>query len=168
MYGIKAIVSKELRRVFKDRKMIMSLFVLPVILVVGIFSLIGMLVKSQIDDVQEHVPVVYVVNEPESFKTFAQTAGLDGYTCLDGADSNGIEAAKGGLYDKTTDLVMIFPDDFEEQVNVGVKDIDKVMTPEIEIFYNPSEDYSSQARDIYASYLDAYKQVLQIRKLCRS
>ena len=61
MYGIKAIVSKELRRVFKDRKMIMSLFVLPVILVVGIFSLIGMLVKSQIDDVQEHVPVVYVV-----------------------------------------------------------------------------------------------------------
>ena len=55
---------------------------------------------------------------------------------------------------------MIFPDDFEEQVNVGVKDIDKVMTPEIEIFYNPSEDYSSQARDIYASYLDAYKQVL--------
>ena len=69
MYGIKAIVSKELRRVFKDRKMIMSLFVLPVILVVGIFSLIGMLVKSQIDDVQEHVPVVYVVNEPESFKT---------------------------------------------------------------------------------------------------
>lgn len=160
MYGIKAIVSKELRRVFKDRKMIMSLFVLPVILVVGLFSLIGMLVKSQIDDVQEHVPVVYVVNEPGSFKTFAQTAGLDGYTCLDGADSNGIEAAKGGLYDRTTDLVMIFPDDFEEQVNVGVKDIDKVMTPEIEIFYNPSEDYSSQARDIYASYLDAYKQVL--------
>ena len=160
MYGIKAIVSKELRRVFKDRKMIMSLFILPVILVVGLFSLIGMLVKSQIDDVQEHVPVVYVVNEPESFKTFAQTAGLDGYTRLDGADSNGIEAAKGGLYDRTTDLVVIFPDDFEEQVNVGVKDIDKVMTPEIEIFYNPSEDYSSQARDIYTSYLDAYKQVL--------
>lgn len=36
MYGIKAIVSKELRRVFKDKKMIMSLFVLPVILVVGL------------------------------------------------------------------------------------------------------------------------------------
>ena len=58
MYGIKAIVSKELRRVFKDKKMIMSLFVLPVILVVGLFSLIGMLVKGQMDDVQEHEPVV--------------------------------------------------------------------------------------------------------------
>ena len=56
MYGIKAIVSKELRRVFKDKKMIMSLFVLPVILVVGLFSLIGMLVKGQMDDVQEHEP----------------------------------------------------------------------------------------------------------------
>ena len=52
MYGIKAIVSKELRRVFKDKKMIMSLFVLPVILVVGLFSLIGLLVKGQMDDVR--------------------------------------------------------------------------------------------------------------------
>lgn len=160
MYGIKAIVSKELRRVFKDRKMIMSLFILPVILVVGLFSLIGMLVKNQIDDVQAHDPVVYVVNEPESFKTFAQTAEFNGYTCLDGADSDGIEAAKAGLYDKTTDLVMTFPDGFEEQVEAGMTDIDKIVTPEIELFYNPSEDYSSQAREIYASYLDAYKQML--------
>lgn len=58
MYGIKAIVSKELRRVFKDKKMIMSLFVLPVILVVGLFSLIGLLVKGQMDDVESHAPVV--------------------------------------------------------------------------------------------------------------
>ena len=61
MYGIKAIVSKELRRVFKDKKMIMSLFVLPVILVVGLFSLIGLLVKGQMDDVESHAPVVYII-----------------------------------------------------------------------------------------------------------
>ena len=33
MYGIKAIVSKELRRVFNDKKIIMSIFVLPIIVV---------------------------------------------------------------------------------------------------------------------------------------
>ena len=160
MYGIKAIVSKELRRVFKDRKMIMSLFILPVILVVGIFSLIGMLVKGQIDDVKAHDPIVYVINEPDSFKAFAGAAGLTGYTCLDGADSEEIETAKAGLYDGTTDLVVSFPEGFEAQVTAGINDIDRITTPEIELFYNPSEDYSSQAREIYATYLDTYKQML--------
>lgn len=160
MYGIKAIVSKELRRVFKDKKMIMSLFVLPVILVVGIFSLMGMLIKGQIDDVQAHEPVVYVVNEPDSFRMFAQSAGLSGYTVLGSSDTGKLSEAEAGLYDASTDLIMIFPDGFDEQVTAGMNDIDSISTPDIELSYNPSEDYSNEARDIYMTYLDAYKQML--------
>lgn len=160
MYGIKAIVSKELRRVFKDKKMIMSLFVLPVILVVGIFSLMGMLIKGQIDDVQAHEPVVYVVNEPDSFRMFAQSAGLSGYTVLGSSDTGKLSEAEAGLYDASTDLIMIFPDGFDEQVTAGMNDIDSISTPDIELSYNPSENYSNEARDIYMTYLDAYKQML--------
>ncbi len=160
MYGIKAIVSKELRRVFKDKKMIMSLFVLPVILVVGIFSLMGMLIKGQIDDVQAHEPVVYVVNEPDSFRMFAQSAGLSGYTVLESTDMDKISEAESGLYNASTDLIMTFPDGFDEQVTVGMNDIDSISTPDIELSYNPSEDYSNEAREIYMTYLDAYKQLL--------
>lgn len=160
MYGIKAIVSKELRRVFKDKKMIMSLFVLPVILVVGIFSLMGMLINGQIDDVQAHEPVVYVVNEPDSFRMFAQSAGLSGYTVLGSSDTGKLSEAEAGLYDASTDLIMIFPDGFDEQVTAGMNDIDSISTPDIELSYNPSEDYSNEARDIYMTYLDAYKQML--------
>ena len=138
MYGIKAIVSKELRRVFKDKKMIMSLFVLPVILVVGLFSLIGLLVKGQIDDVESHAPVVYIMNEPASFETFAGAAGIEGYTVI--SDTEGFENAKAGLYDKSVDLVMMFSDDFEEQVMTGMDKLDNIKTPEVELYYNPSED----------------------------
>lgn len=159
MYGIKAIVSKELRRVFKDKKMIMSLFVLPVILVVGLFSLIGMLVKGQMDDVQEHEPVVYIMNAPDSFLSFAQTAGLTGYTVIDGSEKQA-EDAKAGLYDALTDLVIVFPDGFEAQVTKGIDALDSIQTPSVELFYNPSEDYSAQAREVYMAYLDAYKQML--------
>ena len=158
MYGIKAIVSKELRRVFKDKKMIMSLFVLPVILVVGLFSLIGLLVKGQMDDVESHAPVVYIMNEPASFETFAGAAGIEGYTVI--SDTEGFENARAGLYDKSVDLVMMFSDDFEEQVMAGMDELDNIKTPEVELYYNPSEDYSSEARSIYAAYLDAYKQML--------
>ena len=160
MYGIKAIISKELRRVFKDKKMVMSLFVLPVILVMGIFSLMGTLIKGQMDDVQAHEPVVYIVNEPDSFESFANTAGISGYTVLDAGDTAGFEAARAGLYDKSTDLIMVFPDGFEKLVMTGMEDIADIATPEIELFYNPSEDYSSEARDVYMSYLDVYKQML--------
>ena len=159
MYGIKAIVSKELRRVFKDKKMIMSLFVLPVILVVGLFSLIGMLVKGQMDDVQEHEPVVYIMNAPDSFLSFAQTAGLTGYTVIDG-DAKLAEDAKAGLYDALTDLVIVFPDGFEAQVTKGIDALDSIQTPSVELFYNPSEDYSAQAREVYMAYLDSYRQML--------
>lgn len=160
MYGIKAIVSKELSRVFKDKKMVMSLFVLPVILVVGIFSLMGMLIKGQIDDVQAHEPIVYIVNEPESFESFARAAGISGYTVLSAQDKDAFDTARAGLYDASTDLIMTFPDDFEKLVMTGMDNIDSIATPEIEFFYNPSEDYSSEARDIYMSYLDTYKQML--------
>ena len=159
MYGIKAIVSKELRRVFKDKKMIMSLFVLPVILVEGLFSLIGMLVKGQMDDVQEHEPVVYIMNAPDSFLSFAQTAGLTGYTVIDG-DAKQAEDAKAGLYDALTDLVIVFPDGFEAQVTKGIDALDSIQTPSVELFYNPSEDYSAQAREVYMAYLDSYRQML--------
>ncbi len=159
MYGIKAIVSKELRRVFKDKKMIMSLFVLPVILVVGLFSLIGMLVKAQMDDVQEHEPVVYIMNAPDSFISFAQAAGLMGYTVID-SDEKQLEDAKAGLYDALTDLVIVFPDGFEAQVTKGIDALDSIQTPSVELFYNPSEDYSAQAREVYMAYLDSYRQML--------
>ncbi len=159
MYGIKAIVSKELRRVFKDKKMIMSLFVLPVILVVGLFSLIGMLVKGQMDDVQEHEPVVYIMNAPDSFLSFAQTAGLTGYTVIDGSEKQA-EDAKAGLYDALTDLVIVFPDGFEAQVTKEIDALDSIQTPSVELFYNPSEDYSAQAREVYMAYLDSYRQML--------
>lgn len=159
MYGIKAIVSKELRRVFKDKKMIMSLFVLPVILVVGLFSLIGMLVKGQMDDVQEHEPVVYIMNMPDSFLSFAQAAGVTGYTVIDG-DKKQLEDAKAGLYDAVTDLVIVFPDGFEAQVTKGIDALDSIQTPSVELFYNPSEDYSAQAREVYMAYLDSYRQML--------
>lgn len=160
MYGIKTIVSKELRRVFKDKKMVMSLFVLPVILVVGIFALMGMLIKGQVADVQAHEPVVYIVNAPESFREFAKSAGLTEYTGI-GKDNMAVfDDAKAGLYSAETDLIITFPDGFEEAVMVGMDSLSEVTIPELSVYYNPSEDYSSEARQVYAAYLDAYRQML--------
>ena len=48
MNGLKTIINKELNRVFKDKKMIFSMFVLPIILVGGIFLLVFTLISNMI------------------------------------------------------------------------------------------------------------------------
>lgn len=158
MYGIKAIVGKELRRVFKDKKMVMSLFVLPVLMVVGIFALMSVLIKGKTDDIEAHEPVVYIANAPESFESFALAAGLTGYVETDASDW--LETAKAGLLDATVDLAVCFPDNFESAVMTGADELASVVIPQIEVYYNPSEDYSSQARSVYQTYFEMYKQML--------
>lgn len=158
MYGIKAIVGKELRRVFKDKKMVMSLFVLPVLMVVGIFALMSVLIKGKTDDIEAHEPVVYISNAPESFESFALSVGLTGYVETDASDW--LETAKAGLLDATVDLAVCFPDNFESAVMTGADELASVVIPQIEVYYNPSEDYSSQARSVYQTYFEMYKQML--------
>ena len=54
MSGIKQICGKELARVFKDKKMIFSVFFLPVIIMVGIMTLVSSLSSSAQEDVESH------------------------------------------------------------------------------------------------------------------
>lgn len=68
MNGTKAIYCKELKRVFKDSKMIFSLFILPVVLMVGIYSLMGYLGNKESQNTKEHIPIVSVQNAPEDMK----------------------------------------------------------------------------------------------------
>ena len=48
MRGIKIVFQKEMKRVFKDKKMIFSLFILPVILMVGLYGLMGYLAEQMV------------------------------------------------------------------------------------------------------------------------
>ena len=60
MAGAKFIMCKELRRVFSDKKLVFSLFILPVILVMGIFALMGKMISGMQTDVEGHVSNVYI------------------------------------------------------------------------------------------------------------
>jgi hypothetical protein len=67
MNAIKHIILKELTRVFKDKKMVFSLFILPPIMIVGMYSLMGSVMSNFMSDVEKHIPYVYIQNAPEDF-----------------------------------------------------------------------------------------------------
>ena len=141
MKGLGVIFNKEMRRVFREPKMIFSLFILPVILMIGIYGLMGILAQNMEEDVQAHVPVVYMYNVPgeidgalADFKAGALVTVLDSVSDA--------ESKKAELADGTADLIVVFPENFMEMVQ-SYQTGDAI--PDVAVYYNPSEDYSSEA-----------------------
>lgn len=159
---MKTIYRKELARIFKDKKMIFSVFLLPVLIMVGIMGLVGMLAEKEAKKIEEHQSIVYMINEPDSFSQFAETAGLHMKTRkISTADD--LKKAKNELREGDADLIVEFPDSFEADI-AGYETGDTV--PQVKTYYNPSEDYSASAYEmISAQGLEAYRQGLLAQRV---
>ncbi len=151
MRGIKIIFQKEMRRVFKDKKMVISLFILPVILMVGIYGLMGYLSDQMTENVETHQSLVWIQNEPEDLETYLpQLREVAQVQTLSADDST--DEIKQRIYDGTADLLVVFPENFSEQV-ADYENSQK--PPEIQTFYNPSEEYSQAARENVVGLLES-------------
>ena len=65
MNGTKSIIKKELFRVFSDKKMIFSLFILPAVMIIGMYSLMGSLIENMMTDIESHIPITVIQNAPD-------------------------------------------------------------------------------------------------------
>lgn len=148
MNGVKAIIAKELRRVFFDKKMVFSLFVLPAILVIGIYFLIGQLVSGMLDDVEEHKAVVYVQNAPQEVKAIIAATEYDKSVDLSylevGASVTEVEA---DILSGEADILVIFENQFMENARNYAKAGDKM--PKLTVCYNTTGNYSSAAANAF-------------------
>lgn len=158
--GTKYIIQKELKRVFTDRKLIISLFIMPAILIIGLYYLMGQLQTSMNNDISKHVSTVYIQNGPEDFKEvvtkYQFTANI---TYIDKTDD--VTDIKKDVLDGKTDLLVIFEDDFMEKIN----NTNEVIVPEVKTYYNDSEDYSIVARSNFVEgILNLYKQELLMER----
>lgn len=154
--GFKVILSKELKRVFGDKKMVFSLFILPIILIAGIYGMMFFLVDNQKSSINEHVSEVFVQNMPDNFSELMSKHTECNINVIPAGES--ADTYKDKLLDGTYDLVVVFPENFYE----NFKNADATSTlPDIKTFYNPSEDNSGEARTRFTeTYLEEYKQLL--------
>lgn len=154
--GFKVILSKELKRVFGDKKMVFSLFILPIILIAGIYGMMFFLVDKQKSSINEHVSEVFVQNMPDNFSELMSKHTECNINVIPAGES--ADTYKDKLLDGTYDLVVVFPENFYE----NFKNADATSElPDIKTFYNPSEDNSGEARTRFTeTYLEEYKQLL--------
>lgn len=154
--AFKVILSKELKRVFGDKKMVFSLFILPIILIAGIYGMMFFLVDKQKSSINEHVSEVFVQNMPDNFSELMSKHTECNINVIPAGES--VESYKDGLLDGTYDLVVVFPENFYE--NFKNADAGSAL-PDIKTFYNPSENNSGEARTRFTgTYLEEYKQIL--------
>lgn len=154
--GFKVILSKELKRVFGDKKMVFSLFILPIILIAGIYGVMFFLIGKEKSSINEHVSEVFVQNMPDNFSELMSKHTECNINVIPAGES--VESYKDGLLDGTYDLVVVFPENFYE--NFKNADAGSAL-PDIKTFYNPSENNSGEARTRFTgTYLEEYKQIL--------
>lgn len=156
MSGIRQIFGKELARIFRDKKMIFSVFLLPVIIMIAILSIINVLASNMENNIESHISNVYMMNEPESFRQILENSGVKcNITAID-TDAQ-MKDAKAEILSGDADLIVEFPENLE-QVVAGYQEGDQI--PQIKTYQNPSEEYSTQAADNLAQVLETYRQTL--------
>lgn len=158
------IMKKELARVFKDKSMIISMFVLPVIVMFGIYSLMGVAIDKMSNDIMEHTGIVRIQNAPEEVKQIISQTEYDKMTSIEYVASDAsqaeIDKIKDEILKASIDLFVVFDksftEDFASYSNAG----DTI--PQMTIYYNSAEDYSSQAKSVFdAMITSTYRTYLQ-------
>lgn len=153
------IVAKELRRVFLDKKLVFALFILPLLITVGMYSLIGVLAVNEMEETSKHEDEIYLYELPKEMKMYVNQlnkAKIREVTLEELASCK--EAIKQG----EADLLVTFEKEFSAKV-VNYKEGDAL--PEIKTYYNPTEDTSNNARNTFIEkVLTPYKNsILQSR-----
>ncbi|MFW5672812.1 MAG: hypothetical protein ACOCM8_11105, partial [Acetivibrio ethanolgignens] len=102
----------------------------------------GKAMNSMMDDIKEHVAKIYVENAPEGFSDFIGQSGI--IADIQYAKDESEEEVKNMIFDGTLDLYVVFEENFLNKV-ADYQNGSEV--PELKTYYNPSEDYSNEARD---------------------
>lgn len=153
---LKTIIGKELKRIFSDRRMVFSVFLLPALSIFLIYNLMGILASNRINEIKEHQARVAVVRAPESFQNF--WAGYEEKEKYDLSYDTQISAElKEMVRSGEVEAIIEFPADFSEKMTA----YERETTPDIHIYYNPTEDYSATAsQQLKTSLLKDYQDAL--------
>lgn len=154
MKNIWTIMKKEFSRFFKDKRLVLAL-VLPGILIYLIYSFLGNGIFSKLGGTDEnYVYQIYTANMPEAFQEpFSKTDKIE-FHAISSEEAN---AVKDKVADKDTDLLVVFPDDFEEAYE-AVKNGTSETYPQVQLYYNTTRTEGSQAYALFSTLISEFQQ----------
>jgi sodium transport system permease protein len=156
---IMTIVSKELNRVFTDKKLVFTTFILPAVSLVLIYSVMGIMIKNTMADQEDHISQIAVIGAPSSFSEIISRNEKDYNATFKLEDVKNEQSLKDAVYNGKLDALIVFDQVFDQNI-LAFKQQGSM--PNVDTFYNPTEDYSAAAYEKVTSRIltDFEKQIL--------
>jgi sodium transport system permease protein len=153
MNNILTIMKKELFRFFHDKRMIMATLIMPGLMIYIMYSFIGQAAISASKGKEGYQTTMYVMNMPASLKPVFDSMNVS-YQ-----DTNGtsMDDMKQNVSDKKDDMIIVFPENFDQKVAAFDSTTSKEAAPQIAIYYNSSRTESSKAYASVTAVLNQYE-----------
>ncbi len=145
------IAKKELFRFFSDRRLLISTILLPGLMVYVMYTLMGSAFSNMFGQ-GENAPRVLALNAPASINEIAAEPNYE----LDLLSVNSEEDGKNQVSNKNADVLMVFPDDFDEAV-AAYDNTSAQPAPNVAVYYDSSDTISSAVYSAVVGMLDEYE-----------
>lgn len=159
--SILTIMKKELARFFGDKKVVFSTILLPGLMIFVLYSFMGSALSSQFSVEEDYKAECYVLRLPED--DTLQMLLKESFRFKEISSEEEVKQAKKKLQQKETDLCVVFPENFAEDIAETLPVTSSALPPEVQIFYNSSETSSETAYQTMSGILDQFEGMLSNR-----
>ncbi len=152
MKNILTIFKKEWDRVIKDKRLVLTVMIMPGLMIFLIYTFIGTaLVNSYTEDTYN----IAIVNPQTDFATIYETGDTEDQYHVINLESSRISDYEARIDDADWDLLIVFDENLATYDGTGEK-------PTVTVYYNPNEIASSQVFSSFYQYLTVYENELSV------
>ena len=150
------IMKKEFARFFGDKRLLFTSILMPGIMIYVMYTFIGQGLMTQFTAQDDYVYRIHTVNLPESFSFLKEQDGIS----VEEDSSGDVEMVKAMLEEQQADLLLVFPEQFDEAVAGYDPASASGAAPDVEMYYNSVSTESQTAYSMVYEILDEYESSL--------
>ena len=152
--NILTVMKKECSRIINDRRLFFSTVLLPGVLIFIVYNFMGVFMGNLFLVEDDYVYEVHVINLPSSIEEKLTEPYLR-ITLLPTTEYYA-ELIRQQIENQETDLLLVFPVDFDSQVAVFEPTLDGPPAPNVEIWSNSARSESFEVRSLVNAILTNY------------
>ncbi len=153
--SIITIFKKEMARFFGDKRTAFTTILLPGLMIFVMYSIMGDAISSQISVEEDYKYECYMQNLPED--EALQEMIKSQFDLNEISSDEESDKAKQEITQKESDLLVLFPENFIQEIQTEYTQDSGVSAPKVQIFYNSSETSSESAYRTMVTLLDGYE-----------
>lgn len=152
MKNIITIFKKDFFRVIKDKRLVLSVLIVPGLMIYLIYSMMGNAILNNSKEIEVYEPTVHVVNLSEKFNDIIESTEYK-VNIIELTSDTEVIKNKDLLREKKIDLIIVFEEDFDQKANNEQK-------PSYQIYYNPTENNSYNTYLSFTNLMSLYEKDL--------